>query len=111
MVSGDKKGQVAVWDHEKVHERTLYAGMHRALTNNLRFLCASSDAACASASSDGLLKACPPASTLFVWCRHASEAPRKVAIVLGVADPHAAQSLKCCSFESCLQWHLRGCMG
>ena len=59
VVSGDKKGQVAVWDHEKVHERTVYATMHRALTNNLRFLCAASDAACASASSDGHLKARP----------------------------------------------------
>ncbi len=59
VVSGDKKGQVAVWDFEKVHERTVYAGMHRALTNNLRFLGPLHDASCASASSDGHLKARP----------------------------------------------------
>lgn len=57
VVSGDKKGQVAVWDFEKVHERTVYASMHRALTNNLRFLGPLHDVSCASASSDGLLKA------------------------------------------------------
>ena len=63
VVSGDKKGQVAVWDHEKVHERTVHGQLHRALTNNLRFLGPLHDMTCASASSDGVLKvpAPPPA--------------------------------------------------
>jgi len=53
--AGDKKGQVAVWDHLKVYERTVYT-MHRALTNNIRFFDAASALSCASASSDGKLK-------------------------------------------------------
>ncbi len=57
MLSGDKKGQVAVWDFHKVYERTVYGEMHRALTNNLRFLGPLHDMQCASASSDGILKA------------------------------------------------------
>jgi hypothetical protein len=56
VLSGDKKGQVAVWDFEKVYERTVYGDLHRALTNNLRFLGPLHDMLCASASSDGLLK-------------------------------------------------------
>ncbi|CAL8469557.1 g9098 [Coccomyxa elongata] len=56
VVSGDKKGQVAIWDFEKVHERTVHGNMHRALTNNLRFLGPLHDMQCASASSDGLCK-------------------------------------------------------
>lgn len=63
MLSGDKKGQVAVWDFEKVYERTVYGEMHKALTNNLRFLGPLHDMQCASASSDGLLKA---SSLLFL---------------------------------------------
>jgi DNA damage-binding protein 2 len=60
VVSGDKKGQVAVWDFEKVHERTVYGRMHRALTNHIRFMGPLRDGYCASAASDGLLKAgCP----------------------------------------------------
>ena len=53
--AGDKKGQVAMWDHVKVYERTVYP-MHRALTNNICFFDAASAMSCASASSDGLLK-------------------------------------------------------
>ncbi|KAK9845886.1 hypothetical protein WJX81_005132 [Elliptochloris bilobata] len=55
VLSGDKKGQVAVWDHIKVYERTVYP-MHRALTNNICFFDTASALSCASASSDGLLK-------------------------------------------------------
>ena len=55
MHAGDKKGQVAVWDHQKVYERTVYT-MHRALTNQIRFFDAASALSCASASSDGKLK-------------------------------------------------------
>ena len=56
MVSGDKKGQVAVWDFDKVHERTVYAQMHRALANSIKFLGPLRDTLCASSSADGRLK-------------------------------------------------------
>ena len=46
---------MAVWDHIRVYERTVYP-MHRALTNNICFFDSSSALSCASASSDGLLK-------------------------------------------------------
>lgn len=55
MRAGDKKGQVAMWDHVKVYERTVYP-MHRALTNNICFFDAAGAMCCASASSDGQLK-------------------------------------------------------
>ncbi|KAL3157624.1 hypothetical protein ABBQ32_012072 [Trebouxia sp. C0010 RCD-2024] len=55
VLSGDKKGQVAVWDHAKVYDRTVY-NLNRALTNNLRFLPGSDGMQCCSASSDGTLK-------------------------------------------------------
>ena len=56
VVSGDKKGQVAVWDFDKVHERTVYAQMHRALANSIKFLGPLRDTLCASSSADGRLK-------------------------------------------------------
>lgn len=56
VLSGDKKGQVAIWDHAKVYDRTVY-NLNRALTNNLRFLPGSDGMQCCSASSDGTLKA------------------------------------------------------
>lgn len=56
MVSGDKKGQVAVWNFEKVYERTNYSNMHGALTNNIRFLHGGDGMGCCSAASDGRLK-------------------------------------------------------
>ncbi len=49
---------MAVWDHIRVYERTVYP-MHRALTNNICFFASSSALSCASASSDGLLKVAP----------------------------------------------------
>lgn len=55
VLSGDKKGQVAVWDHAKVYDRTVY-NLNKALTNNLRFLPGSDGMQCCSASSDGTLK-------------------------------------------------------
>ena len=72
VVSGDKKGQVAVWDFDKVHERTVYANMHRALANNIRFLGPLRDSLCASASSDGRLKACFPR---FASLRYVASVP------------------------------------
>ena len=69
VVSGDKKGQVAVWDFDKVHERTVYGQMHRALTNNIRFMGPLRDSYCASASSDGFLKERSPAVTSIILTR------------------------------------------
>ena len=54
---------MAVWDHIRVYERTVYP-MHRALTNNICFFNTSSALTCASASSDGLLKVVPYSITL-----------------------------------------------
>ena len=48
--------QVAVWDHVKVCERTVF-NMHMALTNNIRFLPGSDGMQACSASTDGKLKA------------------------------------------------------
>ena len=42
----------------QVYERTVYR-LHQALANNLRFLGGGDGMLCASASSDGLLKAIP----------------------------------------------------
>ncbi|KAK9840258.1 hypothetical protein WJX74_006309 [Apatococcus lobatus] len=55
VVSGDKKGEVAVWDFHKVTERSVYK-THKALTNHVRFLPSSDGAACCSAATDGTLK-------------------------------------------------------
>lgn len=59
VVSGDKKGQVAVWDFHKVTERSVY-NTHKALTNHVRFIPSSDGAACCSAATDGTLKVGPP---------------------------------------------------
>ena len=59
VVSGDKKGQVAVWDFHKVTERSVY-NTHKALTNHVRFIPSSDGAACCSAATDGTLKVSPP---------------------------------------------------
>ena len=68
VVSGDKKGQVAIWDFERVHERTVYGHMHRALTNHIRFMGPLHDTQCASAASDGMLKAWHTSRTLHAAC-------------------------------------------
>ncbi|EFN53251.1 hypothetical protein CHLNCDRAFT_26064, partial [Chlorella variabilis] len=54
VLSGDKRGQIAVWDHHKVYERTLYSSINRWLTNQLRFMPGGD--ACASSSYDGTVK-------------------------------------------------------
>ena len=71
VVSGDKKGQVAIWDFERVHERTVYGHMHRALTNHIRFMGPLHDTQCASAASDGMLKAWHTSQTLRAACSNA----------------------------------------
>ncbi|GFP80587.1 protein damaged DNA-binding 2 [Phtheirospermum japonicum] len=47
-----KKGQLGVWDYEKVHERTVYGNIHGCILNNMRFSPAN-DGTVYGASSDG----------------------------------------------------------
>lgn len=55
MISGDKKGQVAVWDFQAVQERTVHSINH-ALTNTIRCMRAGDGMGACSASSDGTVK-------------------------------------------------------
>ncbi|KAK9057566.1 hypothetical protein SSX86_022402 [Deinandra increscens subsp. villosa] len=52
LLSGDKKGQLGVWDFGKVHEKTVYGNIHQALLNNMKFGPAN-DGTVYTASSDG----------------------------------------------------------
>ncbi|WCJ29209.1 damaged DNA binding 2 [Euphorbia peplus] len=52
LLSGDKKGQVGVWDFDKVHEKTVYGQIHTCIVNNMRFK-PSNDVMVYAASSDG----------------------------------------------------------
>ncbi|XP_065878301.1 protein DAMAGED DNA-BINDING 2 [Euphorbia lathyris] len=52
LLSGDKKGQLGVWDFEKVHEKMVYGQIHTCILNNMRFN-PSNDVMVYAASSDG----------------------------------------------------------
>ncbi|PWA69615.1 damaged DNA binding 2 [Artemisia annua] len=52
LLSGDKKGQLGVWDFSKVYEKTVYGNIHSCLLNNMKFSPAN-DGTVYSASSDG----------------------------------------------------------
>ncbi|KAJ9543797.1 hypothetical protein OSB04_023504 [Centaurea solstitialis] len=52
LLSGDKKGQLGVWDFNKVHEKTVYGNIHSCLLNNMKFSPAN-DGTIYAASSDG----------------------------------------------------------
>ncbi|KAL0370658.1 UNVERIFIED_CONTAM: protein DAMAGED DNA-BINDING 2 [Sesamum angustifolium] len=52
LISGDKKGQLGVWDYGKVHERTVYGNIHGCILNNMKFS-PSNDETVYGASSDG----------------------------------------------------------
>ncbi|KAI4306610.1 hypothetical protein L6164_029871 [Bauhinia variegata] len=52
LLSGDKRGQVGVWDFVKVHEKVVYGNIHSCITNNMRFN-PTNDCMVYSASSDG----------------------------------------------------------
>lgn len=52
LLSGDKKGQLGVWDYDKVSEKTVYGNIHSCLLNTMRFS-SSNDGAVYGASSDG----------------------------------------------------------
>eukprot|EP00879_Flechtneria_rotunda_P023389 GHRR01024740.1.p1 GENE.GHRR01024740.1~~GHRR01024740.1.p1 ORF type:complete len:280 (+),score=52.77 GHRR01024740.1:95-934(+) len=57
VISGDKKGGIAIWNFMRVHDRTTYTNIHRALVNTLKpapWL--PGGYSCASASSDGTVK-------------------------------------------------------
>ncbi|XP_043725212.1 protein DAMAGED DNA-BINDING 2 isoform X2 [Telopea speciosissima] len=52
LLSGDKKGQLGVWDYVKVYEKTVYGNIHSVILNNMRFN-PSNDGTLYAASSDG----------------------------------------------------------
>lgn len=52
LISGDKKGQLGVWDYGKVHERMVYSNVHGCILNNMKFN-PSNDGTIYGASSDG----------------------------------------------------------
>ncbi|CAM6030736.1 unnamed protein product [Sphagnum balticum] len=37
LISGDKKGQIGIWDFEKVFEKTVYDQIHTCLVNSIKF--------------------------------------------------------------------------
>ncbi|XP_057726306.1 protein DAMAGED DNA-BINDING 2 [Arachis stenosperma] len=54
LLSGDKKGQLGVWDFQKVHERMVYGNIHSCILNNMKFD-PRNDCMVYSASSDGTI--------------------------------------------------------
>ena len=56
VISGDKHGQVAVWDIDKVFERTVYTQINKWLTNSIKCLKYGSDDHFATSSYDGTVK-------------------------------------------------------
>ncbi|GMG98331.1 hypothetical protein Nepgr_000171 [Nepenthes gracilis] len=54
LLSGDKKGQLGVWDFIKVSEKTVYSSVHTCILNNMRFSSVNHGTIYA-ASSDGTI--------------------------------------------------------
>lgn len=54
LLSGDKKGELGVWDFGKVYEKVVYGNIHSCLMNNMRFN-PTNDCMVYSASSDGTI--------------------------------------------------------
>ncbi|KAK9755759.1 hypothetical protein RND81_01G048400 [Saponaria officinalis] len=52
LLSGDKKGQLGVWDFDKVSEKMVYGNIHSCLLNSMRFSTVN-DGTVFGASSDG----------------------------------------------------------
>ncbi|KAL9238694.1 hypothetical protein vseg_013083 [Gypsophila vaccaria] len=52
LLSGDKKGQLGVWDFDKVSEKMVYGNIHSCLLNNMRFSTVN-DGSVFGVSSDG----------------------------------------------------------
>ncbi|KAL6967666.1 DNA damage-binding protein 2 [Sarracenia purpurea var. burkii] len=54
LLSGDKKGQLGVWDYVKVHEKIVYGNIHTCILNNMKFN-PTNDGTVYAASSDGTI--------------------------------------------------------
>ncbi|KAA8549401.1 hypothetical protein F0562_001126 [Nyssa sinensis] len=54
LLSGDKKGQLGVWDFGKVYEKTVYGNIHGCILNNMKFN-PTNDGTVYAASSDGTI--------------------------------------------------------
>ncbi|XP_059290572.1 protein DAMAGED DNA-BINDING 2 isoform X1 [Lycium ferocissimum] len=54
LLSGDKKGQLGIWDFAKVHEKTVYGNIHSCMLNNMKFN-PTNDGSIYAASSDGTI--------------------------------------------------------
>ncbi|CAM8982505.1 unnamed protein product [Rhodiola kirilowii] len=52
LLSGDKKGQLGVWDYNKVYEKVVYGNIHSCILNNIKFS-PMNDGTIYAASSDG----------------------------------------------------------
>ncbi|CAA6655145.1 unnamed protein product [Spirodela intermedia] len=52
LLSGDKKGQLGIWDYGKLHEKTVYGSVHSCILNNMKFN-PSNDVMLYTSSSDG----------------------------------------------------------
>lgn len=52
LLSGDKKGQLGIWNYSKVYEKTVYGSIHSCLLNNMKFNPAN-DGSLYTSSSDG----------------------------------------------------------
>ena len=58
VISGDKHGQIAIWDIKKVFERTVFSDINKWLTNSIKFLPSQAygPCHCATSSYDGTVK-------------------------------------------------------
>ncbi|CAN4115786.1 unnamed protein product [Withania somnifera] len=54
LLSGDKKGQLGIWDFGKVHEKTVYGNIHNCILNNIKFN-PTNDGSIYATSSDGTI--------------------------------------------------------
>ncbi|KAF3641416.1 Protein DAMAGED DNA-BINDING 2 [Capsicum annuum] len=54
LLSGDKKGQLGIWDFGKVHEKTVYENIHNCILNNMKFN-PTNDGSLYATSSDGTI--------------------------------------------------------
>ncbi|WMV46040.1 hypothetical protein MTR67_039425 [Solanum verrucosum] len=54
LLSGDKKGQLGIWDFGKVYEKTVYGNIHNCILNNMKFN-PTNDGSIYAASSDGTI--------------------------------------------------------
>ncbi|XP_016432567.1 protein DAMAGED DNA-BINDING 2 [Nicotiana tabacum] len=54
LLSGDKKGQLGIWDFGKVHEKTIYGNIHNCILNNMKFN-PTNGGSIYAASSDGTI--------------------------------------------------------